>query len=40
MAKFCTHCGTILNDDKKFCTECGTPVTESPTAAAPPPPPP
>ncbi len=30
MTRFCTNCGTPLDDDKKFCTECGTPADAAP----------
>ncbi len=32
MAKFCTKCGTQLEDDKKFCTSCGVSVEAADTA--------
>lgn len=32
MAKFCTHCGTQLNDNIKFCPNCGT-ATAAPAPA-------
>lgn len=28
MSKFCTNCGTSLDDDKLFCTECGSPMSK------------
>ena len=32
MSKFCTHCGTQLNDNIKFCPNCGT-ATAAPAQA-------
>lgn len=48
MARFCTNCGSELNEASKFCTKCGAPAGagQQPPAApppqyqAPPPPPP
>ncbi|MBR6806755.1 MAG: zinc ribbon domain-containing protein [Clostridia bacterium] len=33
MAKFCTNCGTSLDDAATFCTSCGTPLDADNTAA-------
>ena len=34
MAKFCTNCGSQLNDGDKVCGQCGTPVAGAAKAAA------
>ena len=34
MAKFCTNCGTPVNENTKFCGECGAPVDAAAPAAA------
>lgn len=33
--KYCTHCGTPLEDSAKFCNTCGTPVSEQVTSNGP-----
>ena len=32
--KYCTHCGSGLNENAKFCTQCGAPTAEHNTQAA------
>ncbi len=39
MAKFCTNCGSPMEEDKKFCTECGTSFLDTAAAPAAPQPP-
>ena len=37
MAKFCSNCGTALNEGVKFCPECGQPIQQNATPQAAPP---
>ena len=37
MAKFCSNCGSALNEGVKFCPECGEPIQQSAPTQTPPP---